>query len=234
MSAFHAWFVTGTDTEIGKTTTTCVLMHAARARGFSTLGMKPVAAGAQIIDGKLINEDAVRLLAASSFDPGPALLNPYCLRTPIAPHIAAEEENVRLEAAPIRQAFTALRARCDALFVEGAGGFLSPLGEGFDAASLALDLALPIILVVGMKPGCINHARLSAEAITARGLCFDGWVANCVQPDMPYLEKNIETLRRRIDVPLLGVLPYAPGAAPDTQAHLVTLPMHSLCQEVQP
>lgn len=224
MSAFHAWFVTGTDTEIGKTATTCVLMHAARARGFSTLGMKPVAAGAEIIGGKLINGDAARLLAASSFDPGPELLNPYCLRTPIAPHIAAAEENVRLEAKPVLQAFAALRSRCDYLFVEGAGGFLSPLGEGFDAASLTLDLALPIILVVGMKLGCINHALLTAEAITARGLRFDGWVANCVQPDMPYLENNIETLRRRIEAPLLGVLPHAPGAAPDTQVHFVALP----------
>ncbi|MDR1854099.1 MAG: dethiobiotin synthase [Azoarcus sp.] len=224
MTAFHGWFVTGTDTEIGKTFATCVLIHAAQAQGFTALGMKPVAAGATEVGGRLLNEDAARLLEAGSFDPGAELLNPFCLRTPVAPHIAAAAENVRLDPTRIATAFDALRQRCDRLFVEGAGGFLSPLGEGFDAASLARALDIPIILVVGMKLGCINHALLTAEAIATRNLKLAGWIANCLSADMPHQESNIATLRRRLGAPLLGTLPYAPEADPRTLAHWVTLP----------
>jgi dethiobiotin synthetase len=223
-SAFRSWFVTGTDTEIGKTFATCVLIHAARAQGFSTLGMKPVAAGTEKIDGRVINEDVARLLAAGSFDPGPEAINPYCLSAPIAPHIAAATENVHIESEYIKQAFCKLRQRCERLFVEGVGGFLVPLDERIDASVIACELELPIILVVGMRLGCISHALLTVEAIAARNLRLAGWIANCVQPDMPCQDDNISTLRHRISAPLLGILPHAPGAAPSALAHLITLP----------
>jgi dethiobiotin synthetase len=224
MTVFRAWLVTGTDTEIGKTFAACVLIHAARAQGLTALGMKPVASGAQTIDGKTINEDAAQLLAVGSFDPGLELLNPYCLRAPVSPHLAAREENIHIDFMRIRQAFNELAQGCDRLFVEGAGGFLAPLGEDVDAPRIALELDLPLILVVGMRLGCINHALLTAEAILSRGLRLEGWIANCLYPDMPRLYDNIGYLRHRLAAPLLGTLPYAPGAAFDTLAHLVTLP----------
>ena len=224
MSAFRAWLITGTDTGVGKTFATCALIHAARAQGFTALGMKPVASGIETIDGKSFNQDVVQLLAASSFNPGLERLNPYCLRAPISPHLAAREENIHIELARIRQAFDELAQRCDRLFVEGAGGFLAPLGEEVDAPRIALDMDLPLILVVGMRLGCINHALLTAEAILSRGLRLEGWIANCIYPDMLCLYDNVDFLRHRLDAPLLGTLPHAPDAAFDALAHLVALP----------
>lgn len=203
-----AYFITGTDTEIGKTFSTCALLHAARARGLRALGMKPVAAGAEWVNGEFLNEDAARLRAAGSFDPGLALLNPYCLASPIAPHIAAREEGVRIEPARIRTAFDTLRAQADLLLVEGVGGFRVPLGDDYDSADLARDLGLPVILVVGLRLGCINHALLSAEAIAARGLTFAGWIANRVDPAMLRVDENLAALQKGLPAPLLGVLPF--------------------------
>ena len=215
MSAF---FITGTDTEIGKTFVTCTLLHAARDRGLTALGMKPIAAGAEMVNGEFLNEDAARIRAACSFDPGLALLNPYCLTSPIAPHIAAAEECVAIDPAPILAAFAKLQAQAELVLVEGVGGFRVPLGKGYDTADLARDLALPVILVVGMRLGCINHALLTAEAIQARGLQLAGWVANQVDPAMLRFEQNLEALTERLPPPLLGVTPFqadgdAAGAA---------------------
>ncbi len=200
-----AFFIAGTDTEIGKTFVTCALLHAARARGLKALGRKPIAAGAERQGDELINEDAARLRAAGSFDPGLALLNPYCLKSPIAPHIAAAEEGMAIEPAPILEAFAALKAQADIVLVEGVGGFRVPLGKDYDTADLARDLALPVILVVGMRLGCINHALLTAEAIAARGLTLAGWVANQVDPAMLRFDQNLAALTARIPAPLLGV-----------------------------
>ena len=213
-----AFFITGTDTEIGKTFVTCTLLHAVRAKGLSALGMKPVAAGAEMVKGEFINEDAARLRAAGSFDPGLALLNPYCLKSPIAPHIAAAEEGVAIEPSPILAAFAKLQAQAELVLVEGVGGFRVPLGKNYDTTDLARDLALPVILVVGMRLGCINHALLTAEAIQARGLQLAGWVANQVDPAMLRFEQNLEALTERLPAPLLGVTPFqadgnAAGAA---------------------
>jgi dethiobiotin synthetase len=224
MKSPRAWFVTGTDTEIGKTFATCVLIHAARAQGFTALGMKPVASGAEIIDGKLISEDAVQLQAAGSFDPGMKWINPYCFRAPVSPHFAARDEGIYIEPVRIRRAFDELTQRCDRLFVEGAGGFLSPLSEEVDISGIVHELDLPVILVVGMRLGCINHALLSAEAILSRDFQFEGWIANCLYPDMPLLYDNIDYLRYHLSAPLLGTLPCAPDVALGTLAHLITLP----------
>ncbi|MDR0703239.1 MAG: dethiobiotin synthase [Azoarcus sp.] len=225
MTAFRAWFITGTDTGVGKTAVACALIHAARAQGFAALGMKPVAAGTQQIGNEQINEDTARLRAASSFDPGPNLITPYCLRAPASPHIAAEDENIRIEPPRIRQAFDALRQRCERLFVEGVGGLLAPLGQRLDASAIAHELGLPVILVTGLRLGCINHALLTAEAIAARGLPLAGWIANALEPEMPRLFENIDALRQRIDAPLLGTLPHTPGAAPAALAPFVSLPV---------
>ncbi|MDO9596687.1 MAG: dethiobiotin synthase [Azoarcus sp.] len=224
MTASRAWFIAGTDTEIGKTFATCALIHAARNRGLIALGMKPVAAGADLVGGERINEDAARLQAAGSFDPGLAHLNPYCLKSPVAPHIAAAEEGVTLDGAIIRKHFDHLTRLADHVFVEGVGGFRVPLGPDYDTADLARDLALPVILVVGMRLGCINHALLTTEAIHARGLRLAGWIANHIDPAMLRQHENINALRDRIDAPLLGILPHTNDGNPAAVADHLTLP----------
>lgn len=219
-----AYFVAGTDTEIGKTFVTCTLLHAARNRGLTAIGMKPIAAGAETVNGEFINEDAARLRAAGSFDPGLALLNPYCLTSPIAPHIAAAEEGVRIDAGRIRDAFAALTTRADVVFVEGVGGFRVPLDDDYDTADLARDMGLPVILVVGMRLGCINHALLTAEAIAARGLNLAGWVANRIDPAMLRFEQNLDALSQRLSAPLLGVVPFQADGNPAAAAGALKLP----------
>lgn len=220
----RAWFIAGTDTEIGKTFATCALLHAARAQGLSALGMKPVAAGAEVVAGARVNEDVVALRAASSFDAGLAAINPYCLLSPIAPHIAAAEEGVSIEPTPILAAADALRQRADVVLIEGVGGWRVPLGEHYDAADLAADLGLPVILVVGMRLGCISHALLTVESITRRGLPLAGWIANHIDPAMLRQAQNIDALRARIDAPLLGILPWQEQGRPDEVAGALRLP----------
>lgn len=209
----RAFFVTGTDTEVGKTFATCALLHALRSRGLTAVAMKPVAAGSEWVEGRWINEDAERLRAAGSFEPAPELLNPYCLQAAVAPHIAAAEEGVELRPEPILAALDALRRQADVVLVEGVGGFRVPFGPSYDSADLARDLGLPVILVVGMRLGCINHALLSAEAIAARGLTPVGWIANQVQPGMLRFDENVATLTTRLAAPLLGILRHQPGCA---------------------
>ncbi|WP_227814404.1 dethiobiotin synthase [Nitrogeniibacter aestuarii] len=202
----RSWFVAGTDTEIGKTFCTAALIHTARRHGLVTLGMKPIAAGADMIAGERINEDAASLRRAGSFDPGLELLNPICLSSPIAPHIAAEEEGVAIDEARVLNAYAQLCSRADAVFVEGVGGFRVPLGPTLDTADLAVSFGLPVILVVGMRLGCINHALLTAEAIRARGLTLAGWIANQIDPHMLRFDQNVQAIETRIGAPLLGTV----------------------------
>lgn len=218
----QAFFVTGTDTGVGKTFVTCALLHATRQRGLSAVGMKPVAAGVEE-DGR--NEDVVRLLADSSIRPPLELVNPFLYDPPIAPHIAAREAGWPIEIETIRRALERLRRLADVVWVEGAGGFRVPLDEHYDTADLVRALALPVVLVVGMRLGCLNHALLTAEAITRRELVLAGWVANRIDPAMARFEANLETLAARLNAPLLGVVPY--GADPAQAAgslHLAVLP----------
>lgn len=220
----RAWFVAGTDTEIGKTFVTSALLHVARAGGMSAVGMKPIAAGATECDGERINEDVAALRQASSFDPGLPLLNPYCLKSPIAPHIAAADEGVRIEPAQILRAFEQLRQRADCVLVEGVGGFRVPLDQDYDTADLAGELDLPVILVVGLRLGCINHALLTTEAIARRGLVLAGWVANQVDSAMLRRQENVEALRSRIAAPLLGLVPWQSSPDAAVAARLLRLP----------
>ncbi len=229
------WFVTGTDTEVGKTFVTCALLHTFRAAGFAAVGMKPVAAGCNETGE---NEDVAALRAASSPfaamaaaagnvspEPLPAeWINPYRFAQPIAPHIAAREEKCTIAAEPILSAFAHLRSACDVVLVEGVGGFRVPLSDNFDSADLARSLGLPLLLVVGLRLGCINHALLTAEAIRARGLELAGWVANTIDPHMSRRDENLETLRARLDAPLLGVVPHLDGAGPSAAAMFLRLP----------
>lgn len=199
-------FVTGTDTGCGKTTVSLALITALRRRGLSVAGFKPVAAGAAWHDGILQNDDALALRQAS--DPGLSYVevNPFCFEAPVSPHIAASGSELRVSVDLIYGRLLALSKRHDLVIVEGAGGWRVPLGPDLDIEALALALGLPVLLVVGLRLGCLNHAQLSAEAIAASGAPLLGWVGSQVDPAMDRLEENLDTLRERLAVPCLGVL----------------------------
>ena len=200
-------FVTGTDTEIGKTLVSSAILHKLASTGQRACGMKPVAAGAELRDGELHNDDADMLIAAGNVHLPASITTPYMLREPAAPHIAAALEGVTIEAAPIIAAFAEIQAASDAVVVEGVGGFRVPFNDTFDSADLAAQLNLPVILVVGMRLGCISHALLTVEAIINRGLVPAGWVANTADPTMRFESENIAALAQRIPAPLLGHVP---------------------------
>jgi dethiobiotin synthetase len=199
------YFVAGTDTGVGKTLISCALLHGFEAQGKLVSGMKPVAAGANA-NGQ--NEDVLMLLAASNVAAGHGLVNPYCFPQAIAPHIAARLAGKEIRFARIAESYKKLAALADVVVVEGAGGLLVPLNEQQDGADLIMELDLPVILVTGMRLGCMNHALLTAEAIKSRGLTLAGWVANVIDAEMKSLEENISALQQRIAAPLLGVVPY--------------------------
>ena len=217
-------FVTGTDTEIGKTMISAALLHACRDHGLSAIGMKPVAAGATEVNGYRTNDDVELLVAASSIAADRALVNPYLFSPPIAPHIAAEEAKIRIDASHIADCFRQLAALADIVVVEGVGGFCVPLSPGLDTADLASDLGLPVVLVVGMRLGCINHALLTAEAIHSRGLTCIGWVANQIDPQMDRLEQNITTLDTLLDMPRLATVEFLAEPTPQLVAPRLRLP----------
>lgn len=207
-----AFFVTGTDTGVGKTLVSSALLHAYGRKGNKTAGMKPVAAGCSEENGRLVSEDVAQLLDAGNTQAAFELHNPYAFAPPIAPHIAAATANTIISPRLIQQAYRKLAELADVVIVEGVGGFRVPLVEQFDTADLAQMLNLPVILVVGMRLGCINHTLLTVEAIQARGLELAGWVANRIDPDMAAFEENLQALDQRIAAPCLGVLPYLPQA----------------------
>ncbi len=199
------YFVTGTDTGVGKTLVSCALLHCFAAQGKRVVGMKPIAAGCNADEQ---NEDVLQLRAAGNMAVGYGQINPYLFLQAIAPHIAAQRAGVIIQFSRIVESYQELAAQADVVIVEGVGGFRVPLNAQQDSADLVQELGLPIILVVGIRLGCLNHALLTVEAITARGLTLAGWVANIVEPDMPMCEENIAALQQRIDAPLLGVVPY--------------------------
>ena len=200
-------FVTGTDTEIGKTLVSSAILHKLVRSGRRACGMKPIAAGAEMIDGELHNEDADMLAAAGNVHLPSSITTPFMLREPAAPHIAAALEGVTIDPVPIIAAYAEIQAASDAVVVEGVGGFRVPFTDDFDSADLAAQLNLPVILVVGLRLGCISHALLSVEAIVARGLVLAGWVANTADPEMRFMQENIAALTQRIPAPLLGHVP---------------------------
>ncbi|KDR32893.1 MULTISPECIES: dethiobiotin synthase [Caballeronia] len=206
-------FVAGTDTEIGKTLVSCALLHGFARAGLSAAAMKPIASGAVERDGVLHNEDADQLDAAANVALPNDIRTPFMMREPIAPHIAGAREGVALDIGRIVRAHQFAMTKADIVVVEGVGGFRVPLTDTHDTADLAVALNLPVVLVVGMRLGCISHALLTVEAIASRGLKLAGWVANRVDPNMLYPDENIATLKQRIKAPLIGVIPHL--AAPD-------------------
>lgn len=205
----RAYFVTGTDTGIGKTMVSCALLRAFATQGHRVVGMKPVAAGCRREGDVLVSEDIELLRAASSLELAAELVNPYAFEPPIAPHIAAEQVGVEMDLARIHAAFKKLQTQADIVVVEGVGGFCVPLNSQEDTADMAVMLGLPVILVVGIRLGCLSHALLTAEAIARRGLLLAGWVANYSQAgEVAVANENISTLQARIEAPLLGVVGY--------------------------
>lgn len=200
----RGYFVTGTDTGIGKTTISCALLRAFAAQGLQAAGMKPIAAGSD--NGQWL--DVEQLFAAGNVDVTREQINPYAFDAPVSPHIAAQQAGIEIDLSVIRQAYQQLSDKADIVIVEGAGGFLVPINSQQTGADLARVLNLPVILVVGMRLGCLNHALLTAQAIRAADLTLAGWVANCIDPQMMMLEENIATLERRLDGPLLGLVPF--------------------------
>ncbi|QAU32762.1 dethiobiotin synthase [Janthinobacterium sp. 17J80-10] len=218
MTATCAYFITGTDTDIGKTLVSAAMLHVLAESGIRAAGMKPVAAGAVLRDGVLHNGDADALAAAASVALPAELTTPYLLREPASPHIAAALEGIEINPQHIQACYDRVAAMADAVVVEGVGGFRVPLNATFDTADLAQQLALPVVMVVGLRLGCINHALLSAEAIAARGLKLVGWVGNVVDLGMQHGIANVETLSARLQAPLLGCVPRLPAALPAAAA----------------
>ena len=221
-------FVTGTDTAVGKTVVARLLVRSLVATGARVAVMKPVAAGAEVTPGGLRNEDALGLIAESNVALSYATVNPYCLAEPVSPHLAARAAGVSIGLARIQACFASLRDSADHVIVEGAGGWLVPLGEQLFVADMAAALALPVVLVVGMRLGCLNHALLTAAAIHQRGLRLGGWVANHIDPAFARAAENVVTLQRHLGMPPLAVLGYGAGAAaearlePDAVTSLLT------------
>lgn len=214
-------FVTGTDTGVGKTFIACALIHAIAGTGKRVVGMKPVAAGAQA-DGQILrNEDVERLMAAGNVVAPRSLVNPYCFAPAIAPHLAARASGVEIDLDVIARAYDELAARSDIVVVEGVGGFCVPLNRSADSADLAQCLGLPVIVVVGMRLGCLNHALLTAQAIRARGLRLAGWIANHIDPAMTCAHDNVVALAERLAAPLLAEIVFT--AAPDPQRIAILL-----------
>jgi len=204
------YFVTGTDTNVGKTLVSAALIHSLASHGLKVAGMKPVAAGAELRDGKLWNEDVALLSGEANVTLPTHLIAPYLFKEAAAPHVAAALEDKHINPATIFTAFEQIRAQTEAVIVEGVGGFCVPLTPQTDMADIAVRLQLDVILVVGLRLGCLNHALLTAEAIVARGLRLAGWVVNQIDPAMPHQAANIEALRERLSAPCLGSLPWMP------------------------
>ena len=217
-------FLTGTDTGAGKTLASCTVLHALRARGLRAVGMKPVASGCEATDDGWRNADALALWRASEPKPAYADLNPFALPEPLAPELAARLAGVDVSLAPILAAYARLEAQADAVVVEGVGGWAAPLSATLDQRDLVRALGLPVVLVVGLRLGCLNHARLSADAILADGCTLLGSIATGVDPDMACRDENLALLDMRLPAPRLGYLPYARDPEPQSLAGAMVLP----------
>ncbi len=216
-------FVTGTDTEVGKTEVTLGLMTALRASGSTVLGMKPVASGCKETAEGLRNSDALRISSVASNEVAYELINPFAFEPAVAPHLAAAQASTKISFGVVVDAFTMLSEKSDITLVEGVGGWRVPLGPEGDLSDLAKMLGLPVILVVGLRLGCINHALLTVESIERKGLKLAGWVANGLDPGMVLSDENIATLRDSIAAPCLGMVPWMENPTPEAVASRLDL-----------
>ncbi|MBU3616571.1 dethiobiotin synthase [Polynucleobacter sp. JS-Polo-80-F4] len=211
MSKSNGFFVTGTDTEVGKTLVSGALILKLREQGMNAIGFKPVVAGTyQNAQGLTLNEDIETLRLASNLDSLELSLCPYVLDQPAAPHLVAKHQGSTLEMDIMVEAFQKIQKVADCVVAEGAGGFLIPLNANEDLSAFAKAIDLPVILVVGMKLGCINHALLTYEALKARHLNIAGWVANALSTEMSLLQENAQAIEARIEAPFLGLIPALP------------------------
>lgn len=217
----QAYFITGTDTEIGKTHATCALLTTAAQQGLRAVGLKPVAAGTDA-DGR--NDDVLRLMAASNVVLPERTVNPWLLNEPLSPHIAARLAGIEITMDPILESFNAAKGLADLILVEGVGGLYAPLSESLSQPDLIHALDLPVILVVGLRLGCLNHALLTAAAIQQHGLRFAGWIGNQIDPCFLAQEDNIQTLHERLKAPCLGILPFQNTTADASLASNLSLP----------
>lgn len=223
------FYITGTDTGIGKTVASTALLHALRARGLRAVGMKPVASGCERIGGVWRNEDAIALQEASDPRPDYADVNPYALPAATAPELAAREAGIAIALPPIVDAYSRLAAQADAVVVEGVGGWAAPLSAQLDQRDLIRVLDLPVVMVVGLRLGCINHARLTAQAIAVDGARLIGWVGNDIDPALAQADAYFDLLQPRLAVPCLGRLPFSPeGDAKAMGAHINCDPLLAL------
>jgi dethiobiotin synthetase len=216
------FFVTGTDTGVGKTLVTAALLRRLRESGVAVAGMKPVAAGSIAGPEGPANEDALLLQEESSIRHRYALVNPWLFEPAIAPHLAAAEAGITIDTKRITAAHAELRAGADVVLAEGAGGFLVPLDASRSLADLPALLGMDVLLVVGLRLGCLNHALLTAEAVTARGLTLAGWIGNVIDPGFARREENVATLTARLPAPCLGIVPWMPE--PDVGLAAAALP----------
>lgn len=204
-----SFFITGTDTEIGKTFSACCLLQAAQKQGLSTAAVKPVAAGGIYTAFGFQNEDAIQLKKLSTLQLDYEELNPVCLKQAIAPHVAAAQEQLTLKAEELAEyCRNVINKKADLTLIEGAGGWMVPLNQEENISDMVKLLDIPVILVVGMKLGCLNHALLTVKALQEEGFTMHGWIANCLEPDMPAFEENIKTLKARIQAPLITTIPW--------------------------
>lgn len=224
MMPLERLFVTGTDTGIGKSVASAALLHGLRREGCSAVGMKPVASGCERHAEGWRNEDALLLQAASAPRPDYADVNPFALPEPLAPELAAASAGVTIALEPIRSAFTRLQAQADCVVVEGVGGWAAPLTATLDQIDLVRALELPVVMVVGLRLGCINHARLTQQAIEASGARLVGWIANDIDPAMARADDNFGILQRHLPVPCWGRLPHAERPDPAQLARHLHVP----------
>jgi dethiobiotin synthetase len=228
-------FITGTDTEVGKTVIARLVVRALVATGVRVAVMKPVAAGSFTTAQGLRNADALGLIADSNVVMPYETVNPYCLTMPVSPHLAAREAGVIIELQRIRENYAKLRAGADCVIVEGAGGWLAPLNDDEFIADLAAALDLPVLLVVGLRLGCLNHALLTVAAIRQRRQTLAGWIANQIDPDFTRIPENLATLQRHIGMPPLATVAYdegAPGAVPLSAAQVTVLVDSAACKRL--
>lgn len=214
------FFVTGTDTGVGKTLVSAALTRALAARGLRVAVMKPIASGCDPTPDGLRNSDALALMAAANVPAPYETVNPYCFLPPVSPHIAAREAGIEVDLAVLRSRLDALASASDCVIVEGAGGWLAPIGDTATMADLAAALSLPVLLVVGLRLGCLNHALLTRESLSTRGVAFGGWIANAIEPRFDRAAENLATLAARFGAPPLACVPFLDrgDAAPDLRA----------------
>ena len=201
-------FVTGTDTGVGKTVIAAALTRALVARGLRVAVMKPIASGSDPTPQGLRNSDALALMAAANVPAPYEVVNPYCFLPPISPHIAAREAGVAIDLTVLRARFDSLATASDCVIVEGAGGWLAPVSDTATMADLAAALGLPVLLVAGLRLGCLNHALLTRESLATRGVAFAGWIANAIEPHFARPGENLATLTARLGAPALACVPF--------------------------